>query len=148
MSRCTGHCCEKFSLPLSPMELQHAAKKQAKGWPARFSNPDMGKVAEMVIPLGTHYRGTPHANVRGRKREKNAPWDTRAKQAREWWYTCKYYDPETRNCTNYENRPSICREFPGSGTCKYRGCTYKEQCQSAEARTAKPEPEMLKELKE
>ncbi|MBC6439287.1 MAG: YkgJ family cysteine cluster protein [Rhodospirillales bacterium] len=32
---------------------------------------------------------------------------------------CAFIDPETRNCTVYEARPAICREFPGAGRCGY-----------------------------
>jgi len=32
---------------------------------------------------------------------------------------CRFLDPETRNCTIYEARPEICREFPGAGRCGY-----------------------------
>ncbi len=32
---------------------------------------------------------------------------------------CRFIDSETRNCTVYEARPKICREFPGEGHCGY-----------------------------
>ena len=32
---------------------------------------------------------------------------------------CRFLDGETRNCTAYEARPKICREFPGPGHCGY-----------------------------
>lgn len=28
------------------------------------------------------------------------------------FYECKHFDVETRRCTNYENRPGMCRDFP------------------------------------
>jgi len=41
-------------------------------------------------------------------------------QADEHYTTiCRFIDPETRNCTIYEARPEICREFPGKGRCGY-----------------------------
>lgn len=30
-------------------------------------------------------------------------------------YRCDVYDPETRRCTDYENRPPVCRGYPGFG---------------------------------
>jgi Fe-S-cluster containining protein len=48
-----------------------------------------------------------------------------------FYYTCDRYDPEARQCTDYENRPDMCRDFPWYGappdplkalpvTCSYR----------------------------
>lgn len=28
------------------------------------------------------------------------------------FYECQWYDPDTRTCGNYDNRPSVCRGFP------------------------------------
>jgi uncharacterized protein len=32
---------------------------------------------------------------------------------------CKFLDVETRRCTVYEHRPSICRKYPGTVRCGY-----------------------------
>lgn len=32
---------------------------------------------------------------------------------------CRFLDSETRNCTVYEARPTICRDFPGLKRCGY-----------------------------
>lgn len=32
---------------------------------------------------------------------------------------CQFLDLETRRCTIYESRPSVCRSFPGSARCGY-----------------------------
>ena len=41
-------------------------------------------------------------------------------QADEHFVTiCRFLDTETRNCTIYNARPKICREFPGEGRCGY-----------------------------
>ena len=37
---------------------------------------------------------------------------------------CKYHDPETLLCTNYENRPSDCRTWPGDVVCPFTDCPY------------------------
>jgi Fe-S-cluster containining protein len=29
-----------------------------------------------------------------------------------WFYTCDRYDPDTRQCTDFDNRPKMCREYP------------------------------------
>jgi len=30
------------------------------------------------------------------------------------FYKCDLFDPTTRKCLDYENRPQICREYPGN----------------------------------
>jgi Fe-S-cluster containining protein len=32
---------------------------------------------------------------------------------------CKFLDPETRRCTIYHGRPSVCREYPDKTHCNY-----------------------------
>ena len=32
---------------------------------------------------------------------------------------CRFLDSETRNCTIYEARPTVCRQHPGAGRCGY-----------------------------
>lgn len=32
---------------------------------------------------------------------------------------CQYLDTETRQCTIYEGRPEVCRDYPGEGRCGY-----------------------------
>lgn len=38
-------------------------------------------------------------------------------------YTCKHFDAENKICTNYDNRPNMCRSF--GRKCNYQGCSYK-----------------------
>lgn len=33
--------------------------------------------------------------------------------------SCMFLHPETRGCTIYEGRPTICREYPGVSKCAY-----------------------------
>lgn len=32
-----------------------------------------------------------------------------------FYYRCDLYDPETRRCTDYDRRPSVCRDYPWYG---------------------------------
>ena len=93
--RCTGHCCRGFSL-----EHPHAkVKEEYAKWlvnPASATLiPDVAFIAEMLIPLGT-FRG-------------------------QELFTCKHLSKEG-NCTAYETRPKMCRDFPGPNPCAYRNC--------------------------
>lgn len=100
MIRCTGHCCKSFCLPFDPMQLKFQAKL-AKLGKCKFNIPDMLKVADMVI----YQRPNPKGGYR---------------------YTCKYFDKESGNCCNYENRPNMCKDYPYGKQCTYKGCTMKE----------------------
>lgn len=102
MSRCTGHCCRDFHLPVSPMELEFQKKRQTQLGSSRFGS-DILKIANMVI-----YRFS--AKFRGVITNR---------------YTCKNYNKETGDCMDYENRPRMCSEYPYGKVCDYKDCTYK-----------------------
>jgi Fe-S-cluster containining protein len=34
-------------------------------------------------------------------------------------YTCKHFNMETRLCTNYPNRPDMCKDYPYNKVCYY-----------------------------
>lgn len=100
---CQGFCCAAFNLPVSPSALARLSGRRFR---------DIEKIKDMVIPLGKH-KGNPvveQANVGN---------------SRVHFYTCKFFDGESRNCLDYENRPTMCRDFPYSlKTCPYEGCRH------------------------
>lgn len=93
--RCTGHCCRGFSL-----EHPHrVVKEEYERWKRNPSSatliPDIGTIAPMLVPLGV-FRG-------------------------QELFTCRHLS-KAGNCTIYESRPKMCRDFPGPDPCKYRNC--------------------------
>lgn len=78
-----------------------------------FWREDAQKVLDMIIPLGKLTIEEREAIV-----ETNHEFQNPDPQE---CYTCKHFDGE--NCTNYENRPDLCRRYPNSGRCEYAGCT-------------------------
>lgn len=44
------------------------------------------------------------------------------------FYECKHYDPETRACTNYENRPPVCRDYPQYNNWPNPGAALPPEC--------------------
>ena len=93
--RCTGHCCRGFSL-----EHPHSVvKEEFARWQADPASatliPNIDFIADMLVPLGT-FRG-------------------------QELFTCKHLSKEG-NCTAYEQRPKMCRDFPGPNPCAYRNC--------------------------
>jgi len=42
-------------------------------------------------------------------------------------YTCRHWDTETRLCGAYDQRPSLCRNYPyAAQPCSHEGCTYRK----------------------
>ncbi len=39
------------------------------------------------------------------------------------YFKCIYFDEESRNCTIYEERPRMCRDYPYDDVCGEDGCT-------------------------
>lgn len=91
MAGCTGHCCAKFWLPWS---VDRIKKLVAKGAVLNGSPDEIKKIEEMVIPLEDENQNT-----------------------LKFAYTCRHWDKTTRLCTNYENRPIVCKEHPLSMPC-------------------------------
>lgn len=100
--RCTGHCCENFWLPVSPMELSFQAKLASIG-KSKWDQSDILKVKDMAIFI----RKDPKKGNR---------------------YTCKYLDKETGDCKNYANRPTMCKAYPYGKPCTYKACTMRNNC--------------------
>ena len=38
-------------------------------------------------------------------------------------FTCRFFDFNTRDCTVYDKRPRMCREYPYGQKCMKAGCT-------------------------
>ncbi len=120
VGRCSGHCCQAFTLPLTPEyvdELKSAAEGAERGepWPShlrRYTDDDIAIVARMVRPLGRFPILTP-AGHRFR-----SPLE---------WYACEHHDSESGDCKIYETRPRMCRDHPYGNTCNYVDCTRREE---------------------
>lgn len=118
--RCSGHCCEQFSLPIGPEELEANYRRWlTDGEPIGMNNQhprtyyqDIHLIYPMVRYLGFHDRDPPKVN----------PTNVGAVH----WYTCKHFDPKSRDCTIYDIRPQMCRSYPGSAGCNYAECTWHE----------------------
>lgn len=127
IKRCSGHCCRDFTLPFSPEEVrmkslraQLAPTDSPVGWKR-----DIAMIADMLIFL----------RVDKNEHHMRAPWRELL-----YHYTCKNFDPATNNCTAYDTRPAMCRDYPyrltrhdkgykprAEGQCNYRDCT--RQCE-------------------
>ena len=146
--RCTGHCCEMFTLPFSPEELMLSYRAWQRGRnvePLRMSGSaqqngadlfeayarvlvDIHLIAPMVIHLGLFSEPQiepchmPDALLlNDNKFEKPLHF-----------YTCKHHDPKTGDCTIYDIRPAVCRDYPYGRKCNYRACTWTDHKETVE----------------
>lgn len=122
--RCSGHCCKRFYLPLSPEQLQHEYDVSTGATPdavTRWNVQDLQKVHDMVIFLDSDTAKQDLIVDGVRKREADEP--------PAHYYTCKHHDAATGNCMNYEDRPNMCRDYPSYGSndrCQYKDCTWED----------------------
>jgi uncharacterized protein len=85
-SSCPAYCCSYPSIPVTLRDLRRLAK--------RF---------ELTVE---------QAEQRFTKRDKEGARVMRHKVDHIFPSTCQFLDQEKRQCTIYEDRPKICREFP------------------------------------
>lgn len=133
ITRCTGHCCRVFTLPLSPAELADNAQRARELLEVPNIDDDIARIwrdnaqiAEMVVYLGAHrnYPGSPDSKPYGEPLH---------------FYTCKNFDSDTGKCRAYDTRPKMCSDYPYEEHCRYEGCTSP----TARLRKPKPKPEKL-----
>lgn len=112
---CSGGCCERFTLPYSLKELEEMWMQAIAGEVVAVPLDQLRKIVPMLIPLGKTdtdpATGKSFSMVMGEGFLIDA-------------FTCKHFDIENRICTDYENRPDICKQMGCSG-CNYSGCSFK-----------------------
>lgn len=105
MSRCTGHCCRRFPLPVSLDELRERQAQPEAPPDVVYVKPrvrDGDYLLAMLVELGQGYylNGEPC-----------------------WYYTCRHHDVHTGDCLAYDSRPWMCSAYPYGLMCTIDGCT-------------------------
>jgi Fe-S-cluster containining protein len=113
-NRCSGDCCKRFYLPFSPDQL----KTMAETGDHPHNKEEIVFVADMVIPIEA-------------AKDAKEGVDGGPPPQTGHYYTCRHHDAATGNCTTYETRPRVCRDFPFYGAgyrnrCRYKTCTWEE----------------------
>jgi len=119
-STCPGDCCEDFTFPKYPKD--QLLNILIATWPAYYRYDGPGERELIYGPNDTD------ESVRARTLDALKIRDMLiAKGKGEDGYerfTCRFFDTDTRLCTNYENRPKMCRNYPDGNPCHW--CTIGE----------------------
>jgi Fe-S-cluster containining protein len=116
-SRCPAYCCTYPRIAVEPRDISRLA--------ARF---------EVTVEEATRRfttAGEPGERVLRHKRD--AIFGT----------SCRFLDARTRRCTVYEDRPSVCREYPDTPRCGYwEFLTFERRAQDDEGLTVSARVEL------
>ena len=130
--RCTGHCCSGFTLPyphtyfieaawfaleyeVLPLIVSHARQAHdiAHAHNKHRIIVDGVFIAHMIVPVQAEEARTKYINPI---------------QADLHFFKCRHL--KNGNCSVYEQRPNMCRNFPYGSPCPFKGCTWKEAAAS------------------
>jgi len=90
---CPAYCCSYPNIPVTPRDVRRLAKRfdlSQEDAERRFTKTGVDGTRVMRHRVDHIYPST-----------------------------CQFLDQETRNCTVYEDRPKMCREFPATHRCGY-----------------------------
>lgn len=93
-ARCPAYCCSYARIAVTERDVERLAK-------------------HFDLPVETaRRRFTKKGEEPGERVLRHAPDP-------HYGTACRFLDRETRRCTIYNSRPSICRSYPGDGRCGY-----------------------------
>lgn len=112
MAECNscGGCCDPVSMPFSQQQLREVGPR------AMTSIEDYLFVLNDLtrIPYREGLRKSPHYK-QGGVTTVGYGLDGEVLMMHSVFYECRHFDKDTRRCTNYENRPPLCRDYPWYG---------------------------------
>lgn len=129
--RCTGHCCKSFDLPLGPGQLALIAQIAENGDQGFWRSSDAGVVWSTPI---RSTRGDPvyfTSPEEALQIARMVRWVGRNDSSLHF-YDCKNLT-EAGDCSIYETRPTMCRDYPYGNACTKSGCTLGTQTPQPQA---------------
>lgn len=107
-NKCPGYCCSYPNIELAEGDLERLA--------AHLGMTEAEVRKRHTAKSTAEDDGESGVNGKNGKERKRA-----LKHADDEYFgtICAFLDQETRQCTIYEARPKICREFPGTKRCGY-----------------------------
>src|SRR5277367_6448995 len=95
---CTGKCCSRFYMPIKGEALAKIPMINGTVEEANFIKDMVIFIEDYPIVDGVEDPGA--------------------------YYTCRHWDTQTRLCKAYEQRPSMCKDFPYGDQCPHESnCT-------------------------
>ena len=130
-NRCQGHCCHIISLPVGPDVLRMVRRRYNKyqrtgKWPREAGNDNAPayRISDGDIETTRMLKWVRFgkADLQGCRSllPREGGWVDGSRHE----YTCKHFDGT--NCTNYEGRPNMCRDYPAG----YKGA-FNNPCDRA-----------------
>jgi Fe-S-cluster containining protein len=109
MSACTGTCCVAFYLRRPS------------------TNP---VVLEMLLPIDRDEAEQRHRALGDLSVAADLSAGTATEEGDGQWYKCKNWDEDTRLCTIYDTRPTMCRDYPYEKGCP--SCSFESDPETVE----------------
>ena len=109
--RCRGDCCRSMYLPVSPERLRNSYN----AWMAQEKTDVQG----LPILTDIHLLGTMLVHLG--ELEANPLTGHPSGSSKAHYYRCKHL-AENGDCTIYDIRPKMCRDYPYGYPCQYPGC--------------------------
>ncbi len=107
VTKCKAMCCQDFVLPFAPEYFDSLNEGNA--------SKEYLKVKSMIEYLGYY---DINKDIIKSKFVKSKEYGNAHH------YKCKLQDPLTGLCTDYDNRPDMCKRFPNGDPCPYKGCSH------------------------
>lgn len=106
---CKGNCCDPVVLGLSPQAFTEAYINSKTGLKPVEDAEEIQKMWRLFT-----YKGASRVSPM----TKGIYADNQVL----FMYQCSNYDTDTKKCTDYENRPKMCRKYGVENPCSYDGC--------------------------
>jgi len=126
MTECNscGQCCEVIALSYRPeqadvLRLRGEIPEDEAEWAKNCLVPMSRRKVKELQPDLLHIMVPPPQLIKSR---------LEAGTTIPYYYSCNNWNPETKQCMDYENRPSLCRGFPWFGKQPHRGKYLPTQC--------------------
>ena len=100
---CKARCCEAFHINLHTLQVLAKEPEKVKDGPY---------IKDMLIWLSYDEATKRHRTWKG--------FEHWVPEEGEFYFTCKHWDPETRLCMDYENRPEMCKNTGVIKPCSFR----------------------------
>lgn len=114
-----GACCDPFVTTVAPIHLQDGAADRVIGreeadWMRAHLTPlrrkdGLARVKDYIRAGGFSDMPPLRDRLTGKLRFEVGLLPSH-------FYTCDIFDPVTRKCTDYDNRPGVCRDYPWYGS--------------------------------